>query len=57
MKRQACQAKNGAKSWDDAISFAKAKIAELRDAVRTFENCRKRGETWPGLFDKSATHN
>ncbi len=45
---------NSALSWDDAISFAKAKIRELSRAVEGFEMAKKRGDEWP---IKSATQN
>jgi hypothetical protein len=48
MKRQTCQAKSEAKTWDDAISFARAKIAELKQSIRTFERMRDEGEPWRG---------
>jgi hypothetical protein len=35
-------------SWDDAISHAKARIKQLKNSLRTFEEHRKRGEPWPG---------
>jgi hypothetical protein len=36
MKRQTCQAKSEAKSWDDLIDFTQAKIKEFKQALATF---------------------
>jgi len=41
-------------SWDGAISFAKAKIRELKRAIEGFKMAKKRGDQWPG---ESATQN
>jgi ribosomal protein L17 len=42
---------DSALSWDDAISFAKAKIKELNRAIEGFEMAKKRGDLWPTTKD------
>jgi hypothetical protein len=44
MKVHTCQAKSDAKSWDDLIDFAKAKLKEMQDALKYFEASKKRGD-------------
>ena len=34
-------------SWDSAIRRAKLKILELKLAIETFQENKKRGEPWP----------
>jgi hypothetical protein len=48
MKITTCQVKSQAVSWDDLIDFAKAKIRELQDSLRGFEESKKSGKPWPG---------
>jgi hypothetical protein len=44
MKAQLCQTKSDAKSWDDLIDFAKAKLKEMQLALKYFETSKKRGD-------------
>jgi len=55
MKRQLCQAKSSAKSWDELIEFTEAKIKELKDAVGVFRRCKKLGDPWPGTAETAGT--
>lgn len=34
-------------SWDSAIRKAKKKIGRLRQAIKTFEESKAKGECWP----------
>jgi hypothetical protein len=43
------QEKSRVLSWDDAIRLAKAKIEELKYAVKGFEMAKARGDEWPKL--------
>jgi methionyl-tRNA formyltransferase len=36
------------RSWEDALTHAKGRIKELKQAVRIFEQKIKAGEPWPG---------
>jgi hypothetical protein len=42
-------------SWDSAIEKARLKIAELKIAIRVFEESKTSGEQWGG--QPSATRN
>jgi hypothetical protein len=55
MKRQTCQAKSEAKTWDDLIDFTEAKIAELKDALATWKRNKAEGRPMPGT--QAATRN
>ncbi|MFI5095635.1 MAG: hypothetical protein ACHQIK_19570 [Candidatus Acidiferrales bacterium] len=60
MKKQTCQAKTEAKSWDDLIDFTNAKIKELKQALTTFRRNKEQGLPMPGaqsLQHSSATRN
>jgi hypothetical protein len=43
MKIQKCQGKNDAKNWDDLIEFGKAKIEEMKKALKNWEDAKKAG--------------
>jgi hypothetical protein len=58
MKRQTCQAKSEAKTWDDLIEFTEAKIEELKDALTTWKRHKAQGLPMPGTRAQNAsTHN
>jgi hypothetical protein len=52
MKRQMCQAKAEAKTWDDLIEFTEAKIREMKEALKNFRRMKDAGMPWQG--NKSA---
>ena len=35
-------------SWDDAIADFRQRIRDLRQAIRVFQEQKKRGESWAG---------
>jgi hypothetical protein len=41
-------------TWDGAIADFKGRIKELRQAIRVFQEQKRRGEPWPGT--QSAGH-
>jgi hypothetical protein len=47
-KAKPCQAKSAALSWDDLIDFTRAKIAEMQDSLRSFEESKRLGKPWCG---------
>ena len=47
MKIKMCKVKSEARSWDDLINFAKAKIVELQTALKDFEQQKKLGKPCP----------
>ena len=53
MKRQTCQAKSKAKTWDDLIDFTEAKIEELKDALASWKRSKAQGLPWPGTQSDS----
>jgi hypothetical protein len=55
MKIKQCQVKSEALSWDDLIEFSKAKIAEMQDGLRSFEESKRLGRPWPGRQSASQT--
>jgi hypothetical protein len=56
MKRQTCQAKSEAKTWDDLIEFTEAKIKELKDALATWKRNKAENLPMPGAqAGKTAT--
>jgi hypothetical protein len=44
MKRQLCQAKSEAKTWDELIEFTDAKIREMKKALENFRRMRDAGD-------------
>jgi len=52
MKKQMCQAKAEAKTWDDLIEFTEAKIREMKEALKNFRRMKDAGTPW--LEEKSA---
>ncbi len=45
------------KSWQDAAVHTRARIKELRQSLRVFEEKVKRGEPWPETGKHAATRN